>query len=50
MLAMLGQLTRPVLDELADALGDALGWDESQKQAEAMRTLELLATRHAVRL
>ena len=48
MLAMLGQLTRPVLDELADALGDALGWDESQKQAEVMRTLGLLATRHAV--
>ena len=50
MLAMLGQLTRPVLDELADALGDALGWSEDQKQAEVMRTLELLATRHAVRL
>ena len=50
MLAMLGQLTRPALDELADALGAALGWDDAQKQAEAMRTLELLATRHVVQL
>lgn len=50
MLAMLGLLTRPAVDELADVLGDALGWSESQKQAEVMRTLELLATRHAVRL
>ena len=50
MLAMLGQLTRPAVDELADVAGDALGWNESQKQAEVRRTLELLATRHALRL
>ena len=50
MLAMLGQLTRPAVDELADVAGDALGWNESQKQAEVTRTLELLATRHALRL
>ena len=50
MLAMLGRLTRPAVDELAQVAGDALGWNESQKQAEVMRVLELLAARHAVRL
>lgn len=50
MLAMLGRLARPAVDELADVAGDALGWDRAQKQAEVMRTLELLATRHEVRL
>jgi len=50
MLAMLGQLTRPAVEELAQVAGDALGWSEAQKQAEVMRALELLATRHAVRL
>jgi glycerol-3-phosphate dehydrogenase len=50
MLAMLGQLTRASLNELAVALGDSLGWSESQRQAEVARTLDLLAARHAVRL
>jgi glycerol-3-phosphate dehydrogenase len=50
MLAMLGQVTRPLLDELAEAAGESLGWDDAQKQAEAARTLDLLATRHGVRL
>jgi glycerol-3-phosphate dehydrogenase len=49
MLAMLGQLTRERLDELALVLGDALGWDESRKEAEAARTIVLLADRHGVR-
>ena len=50
MLAMLGQLTRTALDELAAALGASLGWSEPQKQAEVARALEILATRHGVRL
>jgi glycerol-3-phosphate dehydrogenase len=50
MLAMLGQLTRPVLDELADIVGESLGWEGEQVQAEVARTLDLLATRHEVRL
>jgi glycerol-3-phosphate dehydrogenase len=50
MLGMLGRLSRPVVDELAQAMGAALGWNESQKQAEVKRTLELLDARHAVRL
>ncbi|MEW5941159.1 MAG: glycerol-3-phosphate dehydrogenase/oxidase [Chloroflexota bacterium] len=50
MLAILGQLTRASLEELSAALGASLGWSESQRQAELARTLEILATRHAVRL
>ncbi|PIZ26241.1 MAG: hypothetical protein COY47_01570, partial [Chloroflexi bacterium CG_4_10_14_0_8_um_filter_57_5] len=50
MLAFLGELTRPLVDELADVLGDALGWSKTQKKAEAARALELLADRHGVRL
>lgn len=50
MLGMLGQLTHPALDELADVVGESLGWDAAQKKAEVTRTLDLLATRHGVRL
>ena len=50
LLAYLGQLTRPLLVELSLALGDSLGWDATQKKAEVLRTLEILADRHGVQL
>jgi glycerol-3-phosphate dehydrogenase len=50
MLAMLGRLTRDSVEELADAVGEALGWDEAQKQAEAARALSILANQHGVQL
>jgi glycerol-3-phosphate dehydrogenase len=50
MLAMLGQLTRPALDELADVVAESLGWDGVRKQAEVKRALDLMANRHEVRL
>ena len=50
MLAMLGHVTGEMIDELAKALGNALGWDEERKAAEVARTLLLLADRHGVRL
>jgi glycerol-3-phosphate dehydrogenase len=50
LLAYLGQLTRPLVEELANFLGDSLGWDGSQEKAEVLRTLEILADRHGVRL
>jgi glycerol-3-phosphate dehydrogenase len=49
-LAWLGQLTRPRLVELADALGDALGWDAADKRAEVDRAAALLADRHGINL
>ncbi|MEJ5223204.1 MAG: glycerol-3-phosphate dehydrogenase/oxidase [Anaerolineales bacterium] len=47
-LAWLGALTRPALDDFADALGESLGWSAAQKQAEIQRTLHILADRHGV--
>jgi glycerol-3-phosphate dehydrogenase len=50
LLAYLGQLTRPLVVELSLVLGDCLGWDAARKKAEVLRTLEILADRHGVRL
>jgi glycerol-3-phosphate dehydrogenase len=50
MLAMLGQITRDSVFELVDILGETLGWDAEQKNAEAVRTLRLLSDRHGVEL
>jgi len=50
MLAMLGQLTKAGLVELAEVTGEALGWTGEQKTAEAKRALPILAGRHGVRL
>ena len=50
MLAMLGLLTREMLDELAGVLANALGWTKEQRKAEVERTLSILADRHGVSL
>lgn len=50
MLAMLGRVSREMIEELAKALGNALGWDEERKAAEVARTLLILSDRHGVRL
>jgi glycerol-3-phosphate dehydrogenase len=50
MLAMLGRVTAERINELARALGNALGWDEERKTAEVARTLLILEGRHGVRL
>jgi len=50
MLAMLGRLTRDIVLELAEVLGESLGWNAEQKTAEAARALDLLSDRHGVRL
>lgn len=48
MLAMLGRLTKDNVEEIADAMGAALGWSVEQKTAEVERTLRLLADRHGL--
>ncbi|MFH1523696.1 MAG: glycerol-3-phosphate dehydrogenase C-terminal domain-containing protein, partial [Chloroflexota bacterium] len=50
LLGYLGQLTRPLIEQMAEWCGDALGWDREQKKIEVARTLEILADRHEVRL
>jgi len=50
MLAMLGNVTREMIDELAGVFSNALGWDAQQRAAEVARTLSILEDRHGVRL
>ena len=50
MLAMLGRVSGETIQELAKALGNALGWDEERKAAEVARTFLILSDRHGVRL
>ncbi len=50
MLAYLGRLTRPLVEELAGYLGEALGWSKKERQAEVERALAILADRHGVKL
>ncbi len=50
LLAMLGRVTREMIEELSNVLGNILGWDAERKKAEAARTLSILDQRHRVRL
>jgi glycerol-3-phosphate dehydrogenase len=50
LLAYLGQLTRPLVVELADSLGEALGWDAVQIKLEMERVITILEDNHGVRL
>lgn len=50
MIAMLGELSREALVEIADVLEEPLGWSMEQKNAEVERVLRLMAERHGVRL
>ena len=50
MLAMLGLVTREMIDELAGVFSNTLGWDPEQRAAEVVRTLLILEDRHGVRL
>jgi glycerol-3-phosphate dehydrogenase len=50
LVAYLGHLNRPLIDELAGIVADVLGWSEEQKQVEVARTLEILRDQHGVSL
>jgi len=50
MLAMLGLLSREMLDELAGVFTNAFGWTNEQRKSEVEHTLSVLADRHGVRL
>lgn len=49
-LAMLGHVTRPILQELSEVIGPVLGWDVTAQEAEVTRTATLLAQQHRVAL
>jgi glycerol-3-phosphate dehydrogenase len=50
MLAMLGLLTRPVVEEIADVLAIMLHWDHDQRAGQVARCLEILRNRHQMEL
>ena len=48
LLAYLGELSLPLIEELADAVGAGLDWNAKQKKAEVERTLIILKEFHGV--
>jgi glycerol-3-phosphate dehydrogenase len=50
LLGYLGQLTRPLVEELATTLAQSLDWDGLRKKTEVAHALEILADRHGIRL
>ena len=50
LLAMLGRVTHPLLNELADVMGDTLEWSAEQRAAEIEHTLTVLRQKHDVQL
>jgi glycerol-3-phosphate dehydrogenase len=48
LMAYLGHLNRPLIDELAEIVANVLGWSEAQKQAEIERTLQILQDQHGL--
>ncbi len=47
-MAFTGAVTSAVLDELAEIVGEVLGWDESQRRAERAAAADYLADHHGV--
>jgi len=50
LLALLGQLDRALLEEIAGILAEALGWSIETTQSEIVRSLRILEMDHGVRL
>jgi glycerol-3-phosphate dehydrogenase len=50
LLALLGQLDRALLEEIASIVSEVLDWSTEVKQLEIKRTLQILETDHGVRL
>ena len=48
LLAYLGELNLPLIEEMADVVGSELGWNSLQKKSEVERTLAILADKHSV--
>ena len=48
LMAMLGEVSGALLVELADIVGQVLGWSEDQEQHEIARAAQLLRDKHGV--
>lgn len=49
-IAWLGHASRPLVEELAEVMGETLGWDSKRRQAEVERTLTILKDLHGLTL
>jgi len=49
-LAWLGNVTRPVVEEIAQIVAASLGWGNSQVNSEVERALDVLREKHGVML
>ncbi len=47
-MAWLGELTPALVEELAEGVGEALGWSEEERLAETARTFGVLAEYYAI--
>ncbi len=47
-LAWLGEATLPLIEALAESMGNILGWEDAQKKAEAQRALDILRDKHGL--
>ena len=50
LIAMLGELSRELLNELGDLCADTLRWSEERTKDEVQRVLEVLRVKHRVEL
>jgi glycerol-3-phosphate dehydrogenase len=50
LLAWLGDLSLPLLTELAEIAGEVLGWSAAQQKAEVTRTVDIMREYHGVDL
>ena len=50
LIAMLGELSRELLNELGDLCAETLGWSAERTEDEVQRVLEVLHVKHKVRL
>jgi len=48
LLAYLGELNLPLIQEMAEVVACELGWDAAQTQSEIERSLDILADKHSV--
>lgn len=48
LIAMLGQTTKSLLEELADLVGDCLGWSAEVRTSEVERAAQILQDKHGV--
>jgi glycerol-3-phosphate dehydrogenase len=48
MIAMLGEVTLPLLDEVVGIIASALGWSQARSQEEIERVVTILHEKHRV--